>query len=222
MLSRITILAFFLVLFFSPEIARGRYLNNVGQEKAFYLYETVREIIPLSNVKVYKRWNEEDIPWQAWFRKGYLPIVIFLLSSFGIIILLFVNTARLRRVVKRNFQDLWEAEENYYRLLEIVNDAVIILDPTGNRIMSVNRQAEKLTGYQRVDLLDMAISSLILNNEDDIVKELFSIIEEEGFAMNVNLNILNSDKKTIKTTVKGRLIKGYAKTIILLTLLECG
>ncbi len=178
------------------------------------------DIIPLSNIKAYKRWNEEDISWKAWFHRGYIPVLAFLLSSLGIIALLTFDVFRLKKMVNKNFQELWEAEENYYRLLEIVNDAVIIIDPKSGKILEVNQSAEVISGYLRVDLLEMSIYSLTLTSDNKANKRLFNNIEEESYIRNVRFDILTKEKRVRNLLLKGRLVKGYNKTIILLALTE--
>lgn len=182
--------------------------------------DAISETLPFSNITVYKRWNEDEIPWDVWFRRAYLPILIFVASSFGIIVLFFVNNLRLKKLVKKGFQDVWEAEENYYRLLEVVSDAVIIIDPEDKRIVGANKQAEKLTGYKRLDLLDLNLFSITLSSAEKEINELLREIKLEHYINDAGLDILTQDKKVIKTSFNGRFIKGYSRTIILLSFLK--
>lgn len=178
------------------------------------------KIAPLSNIKAYKRWNEEDISWRIWFRRGYVPVIAFISSAIGIILLLSFDIMRINRIVNKNFKELWEAEENYYRLLEIVSDAVIIMTPDGEKILQVNQKAEELTGHLRADLLQMSFFSLTLRSEDKINRQLLMNIKDEDFIRKAELNILTKDKEIIKSIANGRFVKGYNKTITLLTLSE--
>ena len=218
-LTKISIVAaLFLLICATP--VKSISFDDVTQSTVFSS-NTIDDIVPLSNITVYKRWNEDEIPWDAWLRRGYMLVLIFVTSSFGIVVLLFLNNMRLNKMVKKNFQDLWEAEENYYRLLEIVNDAVIIIDPEGSKIIGANKQAEHLTGYPRLDLLDMDIFSITMASEEKTLRGQLSEIVRETFISNIDHSILTKDKKVINTTLKGRLVKSYNKTIILLAFLEC-
>ncbi len=208
------------VTFFCAKTARCSTGINSSATKGFFSTDFPLDLVPESNIKVYMRWDEEDIPWDAWFKRGYLPVVAFLASSIGIILLLGVDLHRQKKNIKKNSKDIWEAEENYYRLLEIVSDAIIIIDAASGKILSVNQQAEALTGYFRIDLLDMNIFSLLLKSELQKNNELLETIRSETFIRDAQLNLLNRDKQIVKAGVKGRLVRGYSKTIILLTMLE--
>ncbi|MFC1856240.1 PAS domain S-box protein [Thermodesulfobacteriota bacterium] len=175
---------------------------------------------PFSNIKVYKRWDEGDISWVAWFRQGALYVIALLFTLFGVILLLSMFAWRQRRHIKENYQDIWEAEENYYRLLEIVNDAVIVIDPSGDKILSANICAETLTGYARFDLFNMNIFSLAKEGCLEDVSNLLETIRNEDFMVNSNVSIITKDKRELHVAVKGRLIKSYNKTVILLTFSE--
>lgn len=218
---KFTLAIIIILSFFSTKAAFSSFPDTARVDGVIALFDAARGIIPFSNIKTYKRWNEEDISWAAWFRRGYVPIVALLASSVGIILILVVNSFRLSRLVRKNFKELWEAEENYYRLLEAVDDAVIIINPKDNNILEANHRAETLSGYARVDLLDMNVHSLLLNSEETINNQVLQAIAEEDFIRNANINILTRDKQVIKTRLNGRLIKGYNKTVILLTLLAC-
>jgi PAS domain S-box-containing protein len=219
--AKFTIAVIIIFSIFGSKLALSNFPDVAKAGNGIALFDAALDIIPFSNVKAYKRWNEEDISWKAWFRRGYTPIVAFLASAIGIVFILLVNIFRLSRLVRKNFKELWEAEENYYRLLEAVDDAVILMNSKDGHILEANHRAEALSGYSRIDLLDMNIYSLLLKSEEDINNQMFQTIEEEDFIRNANLNIITIGKSVIKTRVNGRLIKGYNKTTILLTLLVC-
>jgi len=59
--------------------------------------------------------------------------------------------------------ELRESEERYRELFENAKDATYVHDLSG-RYTSVNRAAEKLTGYTRAEILGKALFSLFLQN----------------------------------------------------------
>ena len=163
---KLTIAIVIIFSIFGAKIALSHFQGAAQADSGIALFDAARDIIPFSNIKAYKRWNEEDISWGAWFRRGYAPIVALLATSIGIVFILVVNLIRLSRLVRKNFKELWEAEENYYRLLEAVDDAVIIIKPKEGNILEANHRVEALSGYSRFDLLDMNIHSLLLKSEE--------------------------------------------------------
>jgi PAS domain S-box-containing protein len=220
LIAKLVILMAVAFLVQSPKPAHSSLLSSHDLSGNLVESGDLSDLIPFSNIKVYKRWNEEDISWKAWFRRGSLPVVIFLVTSFCIIFLLFYNNSRLNKIVKKNYQDLWEAEEHYYRLLETVRDAVIIIEQNSKKIVTVNREAEAFTGYKREDLIDMNINSITLSSEEKKISDYLKTIEYEGHVIKSEISVLDNEKRVKQAACKGRLIKGYNKTVILLTLSE--
>ena len=218
--KKLIIIVALLFIVFDGKSASCRFLGSDGVSETLGIFDGFNGAIPQANIKVYKRWDEEDISWKTWFIKGYTPVLVFLLSSFGLVILLSINNIRLKRMIKKSYQDSWEAEENYYRLLEIVNDAVLLITHDGTKIFGVNRQLEKLSGYKRLDLLEMTLFSLTLPEDEKKIKDFINNVKEEGTVLTFDMGILDINKNVVKVSAKGRFIKGYTKTVILLALLE--
>ncbi|HEY6906092.1 MAG TPA: PAS domain S-box protein, partial [Ignavibacteriaceae bacterium] len=66
---------------------------------------------------------------------------------------------------KKADEALIESEKKYRTIIEAANDAIIIADIKSGKIIDINRQAEKLTGHSRKELLGK--SFLYIHPEED-------------------------------------------------------
>ncbi len=95
-----------------------------------------------------------------------LYLKIILLAAGGISILFFLNSLLLKSQVKRRTAELRQSEERLTATLSSIGDAVISTDRAG-RVVSLNRVAEKLTGWKRSEAFGRPI------------KEVFSIVNSQ-------------------------------------------
>ncbi len=71
---------------------------------------------------------------------------------------------------------LERSEERYRQLFESANDAIIVTDDEGH-CLDLNPQAEKLTGYNRDELLEMRLFDLCANDD---ARQLYHEVAEQG------------------------------------------
>src|SRR5437899_883035 len=75
------------------------------------------------------------------------------------------STWRTRTVdTARSLQRLAASESRYRALMEHANDAILILDPTA-KILEVNRQAERLLGARREELVGRSYDEFVVSDE---------------------------------------------------------
>ncbi|HRZ67059.1 MAG TPA: PAS domain S-box protein [Candidatus Omnitrophota bacterium] len=72
-----------------------------------------------------------------------------------------------------------ESEEKYRKLFEAANDAIVIADIKTGRIVDANRQAEKLMGMSRQELIGLPQVKLHSPEDADIYREKFGNIVRE-------------------------------------------
>ncbi|MDD3854039.1 MAG: PAS domain S-box protein, partial [Syntrophomonadaceae bacterium] len=84
----------------------------------------------------------------------------------------------------RAIQALAESEERYRDLFENAADIVFTLDLKG-KIISVNRSAERLTGFTRDVLSGMPISGLVVPGEREKLDQAFVDLNETSFEIDI-------------------------------------
>ncbi len=84
----------------------------------------------------------------------------------------------------RAIQALAESEERYRDLFENAADIVFTLDLKG-KIISVNRSAERLTGFTRDVLSGMPISDLVVPGEREKLDQAFVDLNETSFEIDI-------------------------------------
>ncbi|MFA5336424.1 MAG: PAS domain S-box protein [Candidatus Omnitrophota bacterium] len=106
-----------------------------------------------------------------------------------------------------------ESEEKYRKLFEAANDAIIIADMKTGRIVDVNRQAEKLTGRSRQELIGIHQTELHPPDEADNYSEKFKnvvreAIETEGERVPyVDGEILNLKGEKIPVSINASILE---------------
>jgi PAS domain S-box-containing protein len=76
--------------------------------------------------------------------------------------------------LKRAYNDLRQGEEKYRGLFEANNDAIFIVESDTLRIIDCNRQAERLTGRSRADLLSMDAGRILSGRSGSLASEDFA------------------------------------------------
>lgn len=127
-----------------------------------------------------------------------IPFIFIMTAFYGYIVQTFMIEKR---------QQLTISEDKYRGLFENANDGIIILRNTQLEIADANREAERLTGYEKRELLQRPISELFAQEErekattylDETVKrgegwaDSLSLIRRDGTLVQVDLSIKKID-----------------------------
>lgn len=112
-----------------------------------------------------------------------------------------MNLCTFEKIIGRPLED---NEAKYYSLFEYASDAIIVLDFTG-RILDVNENMCKLTGYSREELLEMNVSELMAPDELKNAPLRFQQVMEGQH--------LSSERKTVKKDGTVAIVEHSAKRI---------
>ena len=127
---------------------------------------------------------------------------------------LLYRTANVQDLTERKRAEaaLKESEERYRELFENANDIIYTLDLEGN-LTSVNKAGERITGYNRKELLDRPISSIVA---PEYVGKMVSMLSRkvEGESLTAyDLEIISKDGRRLTLEVGSRLIFNAGKAV---------
>ena len=106
---------------------------------------------------------------------------------------------------KRAEQALRQAEQKYRELFENAKDAIYVHDLSG-RYTSINRAAEKLSGYSREEILGKNFSSFVAPEYVDYMREnLCKKLRQEG-ETTYEVEVITKDGRRVPVEVSSRLI----------------
>ncbi|MCX5811198.1 MAG: PAS domain S-box protein [Proteobacteria bacterium] len=108
---------------------------------------------------------------------------------------------------------LTESEEKYRALVEGASDAMVLVDIHGN-VLEVNRQAEKLTGYSKNELLGLHIGRIHPKEEIERTLKCFEEIVRQGSGLFCNGIILRKNGDTVPVDITGSVIRFSDKIIV--------
>ena len=108
---------------------------------------------------------------------------------------------------------LTESEEKYRALVEGASDAMVLVDIHGN-ILEANRQAEKLTGYSKNELLGLNISYIHPREEIERTLKGFRKIVRQGSGLFSNGRVLRKNNTIVPVDITGSIIKFADKIIV--------
>jgi PAS domain S-box-containing protein len=95
------------------------------------------------------------------------------------------------------------AEEQYRKIFEYNNDAVMVVDLESKAFVDVNPKASELLGYSRSELLSMHPEEIHPNDIDRVRTEFISQVAEEGTGFTDDLTCLTKDGREIPTEISG-------------------
>jgi diguanylate cyclase (GGDEF)-like protein/PAS domain S-box-containing protein len=104
---------------------------------------------------------------------------------------------------KRAFEEQAAMEARYRELFENANDMVYTMDRQG-RLTSVNRAAERLTGYAREELLQMKLADLVVPEQRAAVESILS--RETGAPGTYELDILTKNGERLALEISAHWI----------------
>jgi two-component system cell cycle sensor histidine kinase/response regulator CckA len=113
--------------------------------------------------------------------------------------------AALRRSVRRATRSVRESEERYRELFETANDIIFTIDLAG-RFTSINKAAEKITGYTLDEALKMDISSVIAPEFLDLALQMLSSRDLGDRRTRFELEILCKDGRRAALEFSPRVI----------------
>ncbi|NOZ07554.1 MAG: PAS domain S-box protein, partial [FCB group bacterium] len=118
-------------------------------------------------------------------------------------------------ITKRNAirAALKESEERYRTLFDYSNYAIFLHDLTG-KIKDLNRQAVKLFGYSRSELLKLAVHKLHPDSEAEKSKAIFTAIQTTG-AEQFEINFKRKDGYIFPAEVSSKIVKVGDEKLIL-------
>ena len=106
---------------------------------------------------------------------------------------------------KRVEEALRESEERYRELFDNAKDAIYVHDLNG-RYVSLNRAAEKLSGYQRDEIIGKHFSNFVAPKDLKYVrKNLCKKLDEEG-ETTYEIDLVTRDRRRVPVEVVSRLI----------------
>jgi PAS domain S-box-containing protein len=110
----------------------------------------------------------------------------------------------------RTEEALTRSEERYRDLVENANDIVYVHDLEG-RLMSVNRAAERMSGYPRDQLLGMSFFDLLTPESAALARTLLG--EEEGGENRYELEAVRRDGRRISLEVSTRMVEEAGRPV---------
>lgn len=105
-----------------------------------------------------------------------------------------------------------ESEERYRELFENANDIIYTHDLQGN-FTSLNRSAERITGYTREEVATMNVADVIAPEYLGLAREMISRKASEGVATVYEIDIISKQGRRIRLEVSTRLIFSNGKPV---------
>jgi two-component system, sporulation sensor kinase E len=115
---------------------------------------------------------------------------------------------------KRAEQELRESEEKYRRLFERANDAIFIADTKTHIIMDANRQAERLIGRPREEIIGMHQSELHPPYHVEYYKDKFRTHVQKGRVLDLEAEVITRDGSIVPVFISASVISMHGKEVI--------
>lgn len=115
----------------------------------------------------------------------------------GLVVIFFVYTILLRRLLRRQTQTLQESEEKFRRFFMTSKDPVFITNKE-NQWLDANEATVKLFGYSsKEELFQTPVSQAYLNPEDR--PRILKNIEDRGFIKDLPVDMIDKDGNILHT-----------------------
>jgi PAS domain S-box-containing protein len=109
----------------------------------------------------------------------------------------------LERQVRKRTEEFWRSEENYDSLVRQSPDPIALITMTG-KLSHLNSAGLKMLGYNSDDdILDLSISSILLDREHAWEKIIWTI-EKEGHAAGLEMVLVDKNGKRLNSQVYAR------------------
>jgi PAS domain S-box-containing protein len=111
-------------------------------------------------------------------------------------------------------QSLRESEERYMTLFDNPNEAILITDIKTGVVLDANKQAEKLVGFPRNEIIGMHHEDLHPPRMAEYYKEKFHEHVEKGEVFDIEGDFIKKDGSTVPVIISSRVIKLEGKEVI--------
>ena len=112
---------------------------------------------------------------------------------------------------------LHESREQYKKLIETANDAILIADAETGLILQANRKAEALTGYSKAELIGMHQSKLRSSDERRSADDIFKRHSRRGMKDRRNISeiyLLHADDQQIPVEISSSTITVGGRRVV--------
>ena len=115
---------------------------------------------------------------------------------------------------KQAGEALRESEERYRFLFENSHDAIFIADLKTDRILDANRQAEKLIGFSRQEIIGMYQSQLHPLEYEEYYRRKFREHVRKGSVFDLEAEIMKRDKSIVPVSIRASMIRYQGRETI--------
>jgi len=115
---------------------------------------------------------------------------------------------------------LIDSEEKFRKMFEDANDAIFIADIKTGRILDVNKQAEKLIGLPRQELIGMNQTKLHPAEESENYKEMFRNVTKEAMnakdsrLLSIEAEVVNFKGERIPVSISASIFEILGKKVL--------
>lgn len=110
---------------------------------------------------------------------------------------------------------LTKRPDQYRQLIKEVNDAVYTVDVASGVFTSVNKAAERMTGYTKKELLLMPFPQILVSEYAPLVKQMIARKVKRNTPTVYEIEIVRKDGSVVPVEVSSRLIKNEGKPEII-------
>ena len=126
-----------------------------------------------------------------------IPFIFIMAIFYGYIVQIFK---------KESQQQLAISEDKYRGLFENANDGIIILRNSPMQVADVNREAERLTGYSKGELLQRGAIDLFRSVDEKKALAHFAEVDRKGEARTDSLSLLQKDGALLEVDLSSKRI----------------
>ena len=121
-------------------------------------------------------------------------------------IALALHSIELAKESKQAEEALRGSEEKFRELFDCSNDAIFIANPETGKLVDCNKQAQKITGYSRKEIISMRADQL---HPKDKVKETMEGFKKHaaGKLLFVESEVLTKENRRIPVSINSAIVK---------------
>ncbi len=160
--------------------------------------------------EVFVRWTGQDFSRPPPAISPVLRNALLILVAVAVLSLAWILA--LRRSVRRATQSLRRSEERYKELVENANDIIYMHDLAGN-FTSINKEAERVTGYTRDEALKMNIDSVLAPEYVDVAHQMLSYKVQEVDPARYELEMVCKNGRRVPIEISTRVIYKDRKAV---------
>ena len=160
--------------------------------------------------EVFVRWTGQDFSRPPPAISPVLRDALLILVTAAVLSLAWI--VALRRSVRRATQSLRRSEERYKELVENANDIIYMHDLAGN-FTSINKEAERVTGYTRDEAVKMNIDSVLAPEYVDVAHRMLSYKVQEVDPARYELEMVCKNGRRVPIEISTRVIYKDRKAV---------